>query len=185
MADSADDARDALMANFGLSEVQAIAILDMQLRRLAALERHRIEEEYREITEVIAYLKSLLDDHKLILGLIKDDLEMLKDKYGDARRTQFAPGSDGDFNIEDLIKDEAVFVSITARGYIKRTPVTAYRRQARGGKGLIGMSTRGEDELDHLFVAGSLNTILSFSDLGKVYAVKAYDIPELDRQPRA
>ena len=106
---------------------------------------------------------------------------MLKDKYGDARRTQFAPGSDGDFDIEDLIKDEPVFVSITARGYIKRTPLTAYRSQARGGKGLIGMSTRGEDELMHLFVAGSLNTLLFFSDMGKVYAIKTYEIPELDR----
>jgi DNA gyrase subunit A len=180
-ADSADDARNDLMAGFGLSEAQAVAILDMQLRRLAALERLKIEEEHREISLQIAYYKSLLDDPKLILALIKDDLQMLKDKYGDARRTQFAPGSDGDFDIEDLIKDEPVFVSITARGYIKRTPLTAYRIQGRGGKGLIGMSTRGEDELMHLFVAGSLNTLLFFSDMGKVYAIKTYEIPELDR----
>jgi DNA gyrase subunit A len=179
--DSADDARNDLMAGFGLSEAQAVAILDMQLRRLAALERLKIEEEHREISLQIAYYKSLLDDPKLILALIKDDLQMLKEKYGDARRTQFAPGSDGDFDIEDLIKDEPVFVSITARGYIKRTPLTAYRIQGRGGKGLIGMSTRGEDELMHLFVAGSLNTLLFFSDMGKVYAIKTYEIPELDR----
>lgn len=180
-ADDADDARNDLMAGFGLSVEQATAILDMQLRRLAALERHRIEEEHREITIQIAYYKSLLNDPKLVLGLIKDDLKMLIDKYGDARRTHFVPGSDGDFDIEDLIKDEPVFVSITARGYVKRTPLTAYRLQGRGGKGLIGMSTRGEDELMHLFVAGSLNTLLFFSDTGKVYAMKTYEIPELDR----
>ncbi len=180
-ADDADDARTQLMTLFALSEAQATAILDMQLRRLAALERLKIEGEHREVTELIAYLRGVLEDHKKVLGLIRDDLVKLKEKYGDARRTQIVPGGDGDFDIEDLIKDEDVFISLTRRGYIKRTPVTAYRRQARGGKGLIGMGTRDEDELEHLFTAGSLNTILFFSDLGKVYATKAYDIPELDR----
>ncbi|MBP9500571.1 MAG: DNA gyrase subunit A [Candidatus Promineofilum sp.] len=180
-AADADDARNQLMSRFGLSELQATAILDMQLRRLAALERQKIEDEHREVTERIAYLRGLLEDHTKILGLIKEDLAMLKEKYGDARRTQIMPGADGDFDIEDLIKDEDVFVSVTRRGYIKRTPVSVYRRQSRGGKGLIGMTTRDEDELEHFFVAGTLNTILFFSDLGKIYATKAYEIPELDR----
>ncbi len=180
-AADAEAARNELMARFGLTEPQATAILDMQLRRLAALERQKIEDEHREVTQLIAYLQSLLEDHRLILGLIREDLLKLKEKYGDARRTQIVPGMDTDFDIEDLIKDEDVFVSVTRRGYIKRTPVTAYRKQARGGKGLIGMTTREEDELEHLFVAGTLNTILFFSDLGRVYATKAYDIPEFDR----
>jgi len=180
-AADADDARTQLMTRFGLTEVQATAILDMQLRRLAALERQKIEDEHREVTEHIAYLRGLLQDHQKILGLIKEDLTRLKEKFGDTRRSQILPGMDGDLDIEDLIKDEDVFVSVTRRGYIKRTPVSVYRRQSRGGKGLIGMTTREEDELEHFFVAGTLNTILFFSDLGKIYAIKAYEIPELDR----
>ena len=180
-AADADDARGQLMNRFGLTEIQATAILDMQLRRLAALERQKIEEEYAEITAHIEYLQGLLQDRHKILDLIKEDLIKLREKYGDARRTQIMPGADGDFDIEDLIKDEDVFMSITRRGYIKRTPVSVYRTQSRGGKGLIGMTTRAEDELEHFFVAGTLNTILFFSDRGKIYATKAYEIPELDR----
>ena len=180
-AADADDARSQLMTRFGLTEMQSTAILDMQLRRLAALERQKIEDEYAEITSHIEYLQGLLQDRHKILSLIKEDLLKLKEKYGEARRTQIMPGTDGDFNIEDLIKDEDVFMSITRRGYIKRTPVSVYRTQSRGGKGLIGMTTRAEDELEHFFVAGTLNTILFFSDRGKIYATKAYEIPELDR----
>lgn len=180
-AADADDARGQLMSRFGLTEVQATAILDMQLRRLAALERQKIEDEYREVTDHIAYLQGLLEDRRLILDLIKEDLARLKEKYGDPRRTQLLPGGDTDFDIEDLIKDEDVFVSVTRRGYIKRTPVSVYRRQSRGGKGLIGMTPREEDALEHFFVAGTLNTVLFFSDLGRIYATKAYEIPELDR----
>jgi DNA gyrase subunit A len=177
----ADMARARLMERFGLSEAQATAILDMQLRRLAALERKKIEDEYREVTEQIAYLHGLLADKKKILALIKEDILGLIEKYGDKRRTQIALGLDAELNEEDLIQDEHVLLSITQRGYIKRTPVSAYRKQRRGGKGLIGMGTREEDELEHLFAAGSLNSILFFSDSGKVYAEKAYQIPELDR----
>lgn len=176
-----DEARSALMENFGLSEAQAVAILDLQLRRLAALEQQRIIDEHREITEHIAYLRSLLADKKLILDLIKEDLAKVKDTFGDGRRTEIGYGMDADFNMEDLIREEDVFISITQRGYVKRTPVTAYRKQARGGKGLIGMSTRDEDELNHLFTAGTHNSILFFSDYGKVYSIKAYEIPEMDR----
>jgi len=178
---SADEARTQLMTRFELSEEQATAILDMQLRRLAALERQKIEEEYQEITEHIQYLQGLLADKKKILALIKEDIADIKDKYGDERRSQIDLSLDADLNMEDLIQDEDVLISITRRGYVKRTPVAAYRIQARGGKGLIGMSTRDEDQLEHLFAAGSLNSILFFSDQGKVYSEKAYNIPELDR----
>jgi DNA gyrase subunit A len=177
----AEDARNQLMTRFGLTEAQSIAILDMQLRRLAALERQKIDDEYKEISAHIEYLRSLLADSSKILALIKEDLLAIKEQYGDARRSEIAYGLDSDINMEDLIKDEDVFISITQRGYVKRTPVTAYRLQGRGGKGLIGMTTREQDQLEHLFAAGTLNSILFFSNFGKVYAIKAYEIPELDR----
>lgn len=180
-ADDAEAAKMQLMARFGLSEPQSIAILDMQLRRLAALERQKIEDEHKEITAQIEYLQGLLQDRKKILGLIKEDVADLKEKFGDARRTEIAIGLDADINMEDIIPDEDVFVSITQRGYVKRTPVASYRIQQRGGKGLIGMSTREEDQLEHLVAAGTHNTLLFFSDWGKVYSIKTYDIPELDR----
>jgi DNA gyrase subunit A len=177
----ADIARQQLMERFGLTEVQATAILDMQLRRLAALERQKLEEEHREISEHIDYLQGLLADVTQILTLIKDDVQMLKEKYGDERRTQVALGLEAHLNMEDLVQDEDVLVSITQKGYIKRTPVAAYRVQGRGGRGLIGMSTRDEDQLIHLFAAGTLNHILFFSDRGKVYSERTFEIPEYDR----
>ncbi|HZD09969.1 MAG TPA: DNA gyrase subunit A, partial [Candidatus Binatia bacterium] len=180
-ADDVDDARTKLVARFGLSEEQANAILDMQLRRLAALERQKIQDEYAEITEEVRRLRRILANKNEILTIIKEDLVYLKDKYGDERRTRIAPHLDPDLDIEDLIQDEDVLISITQRGYVKRTPVEAYRRQQRGGRGLIGMGTREEDELEHLFAAGTLNSILFFSDRGKVYSEKAYQIPEYDR----
>jgi len=177
----ADAASLQLMERFGLTEVQATAILNMQLRRLAALERQKIEDEYREISEQVDYYRSLLADKNKILELIREDVQDLIKKFGDERRTQIAFGLDAELNIEDMIQDEDVLISITQRGYIKRTPVSAYRMQQRGGKGLIGMGRRGEDELEQLFAAGTLNSILFFSDRGKVYAEKAYQIPELGR----
>lgn len=177
----ADVARSQLMSRFGLTEVQATAILDMQLRRLAALERQKLEDEYKEISKHVEYLRSLLADKKKILALIKDDVVELKEKYGDERRSQIAFGLAADLNMEDMVQDEDVLISITQRGYIKRTPVAAYRVQARGGRGTIGMSTRDEDQLEHLFAAGSLNHILFFSDRGKVYSERAFEIPEYDR----
>ncbi|MEW5987003.1 MAG: DNA gyrase subunit A [Chloroflexota bacterium] len=180
-AADAETAKMQLVERFGLSEAQAVAILDMQLRRLAALERQKIEDEHREVTEQIAYLEAVLADKKKVLALIKEDALALRERFGDARRTRIAAGLDAELSDEDLIQDEDVFVSITRRGYVKRTPVAAYRRQHRGGKGLIGMGTRDEDELEHLFTAGSLNSILFFSDRGKVYSERAFEIPELDR----
>ncbi|MCA9928628.1 MAG: DNA gyrase subunit A [Anaerolineales bacterium] len=176
-----ETARTQLMDQFGLSEVQANAILDMQLRRLAALERQKIEDEHKEVSERIDYLHSLLADKNKILALIKEDIQMLRDKYGDDRRSEIAHGLAAELNMEDLIRDEDVLISITQRGYAKRTPLAAYRKQGRGGKGLIGMTTRDEDQLERLFAAGSLNSILFFSDKGKVYSEKAYQIPELVR----
>jgi DNA gyrase subunit A len=176
-----ETARSQLMSRFGLTEIQATAILDMQLRRLAALEQQKIDDEYREISQHVEYLRGLLADNKKILTLIKEDILELKERYGDERRSQIAFGVAAELNIEDLIQDEDVLISITQKGYIKRTPVAAYRIQARGGRGLIGMSTRDKDELVHLFAAGSLNHILFFSDRGKVYSERAFEIPELDR----
>ncbi|HSM55145.1 MAG TPA: DNA gyrase C-terminal beta-propeller domain-containing protein, partial [Candidatus Sulfomarinibacteraceae bacterium] len=180
-AEDVDDARGKLMDRFGLTEAQANAILDMQLRRLAALERQKIQDEYQEIMAEVARLRGILADKGEILAMIKEDLTYLKEKYGDERRTEIAPNLDADLNMEDLIQDEDVLIAVTQRGYIKRTPVEAYRSQGRGGKGLIGMSTRDEDELEHLFAAGTLNSILFFSDRGKVYSERAFLIPELDR----
>ena len=148
------------MDDFGLTQLQADAILDMQLRRLAALERQRIQDEYREISAEVTRLRGILADRREILAMIREDLEELKEKYGDDRRTRIAPELDPELDMEDMIQDEDVLIAITQRGYIKRTPVDAYRQQQRGGKGLIGMSTRDEDELDHLFAAGTLNSIL-------------------------
>lgn len=182
-ADSADDARTKLMTRFELSEAQSQAILDMQLRRLAALERQKIEDEYASITTQIAEYQDLLANRPKILAIIRAELIEIRDKYGDARRTEIIPG-DFEFDIEDLVTDEDVLISITQRGYIKRTPARAYRVQGRGGKGLIGMTTREEDSLENLFAAGAKNAILFFTDRGKVYELKAYKIPEATRTGR-
>lgn len=180
-APDADGAKTRLMERLGLTEVQATAILDLQLRRLAALERSKLEEEYREVTAQIAYFEELLADKKKLLALIQEDIATLIEKYGDARRTQIAHDLDAELNAEDLIQEEQVLISISQRGYIKRTPVSAYRLQNRGGKGLIGAGKREEDEIEHLFATGTLHTLLFFSNKGKVYAESAYNIPSLDR----
>ena len=183
-APDAEEARARLMSRFGLTEMQATAILDMQLRRLAALERQKIEDEHKEVTSLVAYLEGLLADPQNILALIRADVVELKEKYGDKRRTQIAADQSADLSLEDLIQDEEMLVSITRRGYVKRTPISAYRLQGRGGRGLIGMGRREEDELEHLFAAGTLHNILFFSDRGKVYLEKTHVIPELDRTAR-
>jgi DNA gyrase subunit A len=180
----ADVAKERLIKKFKLSDIQAQAILDMQLRRLAALERKKIEDEHKEVTERIAYLEDLLGHPKKILGLIKEDLAELVQKFGDPRRTRISPEATEDFREEDLVADEAVLISITERGYIKRVAAKAYRRQGRGGRGVTGHSMRGEDEVMMLFPARTLDTILFFSDRGKVYSEKAYQIPDADRTAR-
>ncbi len=176
-----DTARERLMTRFKLSELQAQAILDMQLRRLAALERQKIEDEYKEVTEEINYLEDLLAHPKKILGLIKEDLFELNEKYGDERRTIIDLEASGELSEEDLVKPEAVLISITGRGYVKRVAAKSYRAQGRGGRGVKGHTTKDEDEVMMLIPANSLDTILFFSDRGKVYSERAYNIPDADR----
>lgn len=180
-SDSAEDARQQLISRFSLSEAQANAILEMQLRRLAALERQKIEDEYQELLETIAHLQSLLADPNKILGLIKDDLVELKENYGDERRTQILYGVTEEFKETDLIKQEQVLISLTQRGYIKRVPSRTYRSQGRGGRGVTGMTTRDEDVVEFMFAANTHDTILYFTDLGKVYSEKAYQVPDATR----
>jgi DNA gyrase subunit A len=177
----ADEARERLMVTYKLTEAQAQAILDMQLRRLAALERQKIEEEYQSLQELIADLEDLLIRPKRILNLIREDLNSLAAKYGDERRTAVVPGAHEEFNEADLVTDEDVLIFVTRRGYAKRVSAEAYRTQGRGGKGVTGMTTRDEDAVEHMFAAGSLDSILFFSNRGKVYQEKAYQIPDAGR----
>ena len=177
-------AKKRLTERFKLSEIQAQAILDMQLRRLAALERKNIETEHNQIVKLIKSLERLLASPKKILGLIKKDLSELVERFGDPRRTRIAPEASEEFSEEDLVPDEAVLVSITQRSYVKRVAAKTYRRQGRGGRGVTGHSMRGEDEVMMLFPARSLDTVLFFSDRGKVYSEKAYQIPDADRTAR-
>ncbi len=180
----ADAAKEGLMKQFKLSELQAVAILDLQLRRLAALERLKIEEEYKHIKDQIAYFEDLLAHPKKILKLIKEDVLGLAGTYGDDRRTRVAYDATEEVRIEDMVADAAALISITSHGYIKRVPAKAYRAQARGGKGVIGQDLKEEDVVEFLFPTRTLDTILFFSDKGKVYSEKAYQIPEADRTDR-
>ncbi len=177
----ASTARENLITRFNLSEEQAQAILDMQLRRLAALERQQLEDEHRELLVQIEYLEDLLKHPKKILQQIRDDLNQLAERYSDERKTHVAYGLDETISIEDLVKDEDVLVFITSQGYIKRVSASAYRTQRRGGRGVTGITTREEDDVEHLFSAGSLDRILFFTNQGKVYQIPAYEIPETSR----
>ncbi|HJS28827.1 MAG TPA: DNA gyrase subunit A [Anaerolineales bacterium] len=179
-----ETARERLMSGFDLSEKQAQAILDMQLRRLAALERKKIEDEHKEVLQEISYLEDLLANPGKILALIKEDLQDIAEEYGDERRTRIAGDASGDLNEEDLVQDEAILISITQRGYIKRVAAQVYRAQGRGGRGVTGHVTRDEDEVTLLIPARSLDSILFFSNRGKVYSEKAYQIPDEKRTGR-
>ena len=178
---NADEARSRLMQRFKLTEIQAQAILDMQLRRLAALERQKIEEEYQAVMANIAYLEDLLANPRKMLLLIKEDLAALKEKYGDQRRTHITADGAEELSIEDLVPDVDVLIALTHRGYIKRVAAKAYRAQKRGGRGVQGMATREEDVVEVIFATRTLHHILFFSDKGKVYHVRAYEVPEADR----
>lgn len=180
-AEDADKAKTNLMSRFKLSEIQAQAILDMQLRRLAALERWKIEEEHKQVRATIEYLEDLLANPNKILALIKEDLTELTEKYGDDRRTRISAEAKEDIHEEDLVPDESVLISLTERGYIKRVAASAFRSQSRGGRGVKGHTTKDEDEVVMLIPARSLDTMLFFSDKGKVYSEKVYQIPDLDR----
>ncbi|MFN3705912.1 MAG: DNA gyrase subunit A [Thermoflexales bacterium] len=177
----ADSAKTQLITRLNLTDAQAQAILDMQLRRLAALERQKIEEEYQNCLSTIAYLEDLLAHPAKILALIKQDTLALAEQYGDPRRTRIVADAQEDFEDEELIPDKVVLVSLTEKGYIKQTPIEAYRAQNRGGKGVMGMATRNEDEVLFLFSARTHDTVLFFTNRGRVYALKAYQIPEADR----
>jgi DNA gyrase subunit A len=179
-----ETAKERLMQRFELSDKQAQAILDMQLRRLAALERQKIEDEQKQMLERIAYLEDLLASPQKILQVIKDDLLEMAEKYGDKRHTRIAREASQDFREEDLVADEPVLISLTQRGYIKRVAAAAFRAQSRGGRGVTGHTTKEEDEVMIVIPARTLDTILFFSDRGKVYSEKAYQIPDADRTGR-
>ena len=183
-SDSADAARTALMNRFGLSQVQAQAILDMQLRRLAALERQKIEEEYQELMTRIAYLLDLLEHPEKIRLLVREDILALKEKFGDERRTAIAHDANGDFSDEDLIAQDNVLISYSAAAYIKRMKAENFRAQGRGGRGIKGMTTRQEDEVINLLFARTLDYILFFTNKGRVYSTRAYELPEGSRTSR-
>jgi DNA gyrase subunit A len=183
-ADDSDVAKTNLMSRFKLSELQAQAILDMQLRRLAALERWKIEEEHKQVQATIDYLEDLLAHPKKILALIQSDMKEIAEKFGDDRRTRIAADAKENIHDEDLVADEAVLISLTERGYIKRVAATAFKSQSRGGRGVVGHTTKDEDEVVMLIPARSLDTMLFFSDKGKVYSEKVYQIPDADRSAK-
>jgi DNA gyrase subunit A len=181
---SREVARPNLMANFSLSELQARAILDMQLGQLANLERQRILEEYEEIKRRVAYLEDLLANPRKITYLVRDELAELKRKFGDPRRTEIISDYAGEISDEDLVANEKVLVTISGRGYVKRMPANTYRAQRRGGRGIIGQVLREEDALRHMIAANARDSILFFTDLGKAYQLRAWQVPTYDRTAR-
>jgi len=178
---SPDTALTSLREKFGLSEAQAKAILEMQLRRLTGLERQKIDEEYQETIKLIAELEAILASPRRILGLIKADLDELVAKYGDERRTLIADDLPRQFTDEQLVADEDVVITLSSRNYAKRMPLSTYRAQHRGGRGVIGMQTREEDDVDHLVVARNHDRLYVFTDRGRVFALKVYELPDASR----
>ncbi len=174
------EARERLMANYGLSEIQAQAILDMRLQRLTGLEREKILAEYRSVLKDIAWFKEILASERIVLDIIKNELLEMKNQFGDPRLTEIVEET-REISIEDMIIEEDMVVTISNRGYIKRNPITLYRSQRRGGKGVTAMGTREDDFVERLFVASTHHTFLFFSNLGKVYWCKCYDIPQASR----
>jgi len=176
-------AKKRLMDSFGLSEKQAQAILDMRLRRLTGLEREKLDQEYEELIKEINRLKEILASERLLLNIIKEELLEIKEKYGDERKTRIMPAAD-EVDIEDMIQKEDVIITLTHGGYIKRMPESTYRTQRRGGKGITGLTTRENDFVENLIVTSTHDTILFFTNKGKVYLLKAYEIPEAKRQAK-
>ena len=177
---SYDDPKERLMERFGLSDIQAQAILDMRLKTLSGLQREKIEEEYEELMKLIAHLKEILGSEKLVFDIIKEELEEVKEKFGDERKTKIV-AAEGEFEVEDLIKEEQTVIALTHFGYIKRMPIDTYKSQRRGGKGITGIATREEDFVKQIFTASTHDTILFFSNKGKLYKLKGYEIPEAGR----
>ena len=174
---SYDDPKERLMERFGLSDVQAQAILDMRLKTLSGLQREKIEEEYNEIMKLIEHLKAILASERLVYDIIKEELLEIKEKYGDDRRTKII-ASAGDFDEEELVKEEETVITLSHFGYIKRLPLDTYKSQKRGGKGITGMTTREEDFVKEIFTASTHDTIMFFSNKGKLYKLRGYEIPE-------
>lgn len=177
----ADEARGKLMNRFKLSEIQAVAILDMQLRRLAALERQKIEDELKLVRELIAYLEDLLAHPEKVLKVVKDELKKIRDRYADDRRTRVYKQKVGEFSEEDLVADEQTIVTVTQGGYVKRQLPGTFRTQARGGKGVSGITTKEEDAVSHIFFTRTLDSLLFFTDRGRVFQIKVWEIPEASR----
>lgn len=178
-----NDAKEKLMDRFGLSELQAQAILDMRLIRLQGLEREKIENEYAELMKKIAYYKSLLADEMLLMGVIKDELLEIKNKYGDKRRTKIVK-DEGEFDEEDLVEEESVAITLTHLGYIKRVPADTYKAQRRGGKGITGITTRDNDFVKDLVMTSTHDYLMFFTNTGKAHKIKAYEVPEAARQAK-
>lgn len=176
-----DVAKSSLMQSFGLSEKQAIAILDMRLRRLTGLEREKIEEEYKELEERIAYLRAVLADEHKVMEIVKQELLEAKKRFSDIRRTQLVADS-SELGVEDMIPDERMVLTLTRRGYVKRMNANVYHTQNKGGRGVRGMGTKEEDTVNHLLYTSSLHTVLFFTNLGRVYRLKAYEIPEANNR---
>jgi DNA gyrase subunit A len=180
----AETARTGLMGNFGLTEIQANAILDMRLQRLTGLERQKIEDEYQALLKTIAQLKAILEDRQKVLNIIREEIKEMREKYGDDRKTEILDAGPVDFNIEDLIAEEDMVITISHAGYIKRIALDAYRQQKRGGRGVTGIKMRDEDFVDNIFVASTHSYILFFTDRGRCHWVKVHEIPEAGRAAR-
>ena len=177
---SYDDAKEKLMNRFGLTDVQAQAILDMRLKTLSGLQREKIEEEYKQLMELIAHLREILNSDRLVYDIIKEELLEIREKFGDERKTKIV-AAEGEIDVEDLIKEEQTVVTLTHLGYIKRMPLDTYKSQKRGGKGISGMTTREEDFVKQIFTASTHDMILFFSNKGKLYKLRGYEIPEAGR----
>jgi len=178
-----DDAKERLIERFGLSEIQAQAILDMRLKTLSGLQREKIDEEYNELMKLIAYLKEVLSSETLVYTIIKDELLVVREKFGDDRKTKIV-AAEGEIDVEDLIKEEQTVIALSHFGYIKRMPIDTYRSQKRGGKGITGMVTKEDDFVKQIFTASTHDTILFFSNKGKLYRLRGYEIPESGRTAR-
>lgn len=179
-----EDAKKNLVEKFDLSEIQATAILDMQLRRLAALEREKIDKEYEEIKKLIDTLVAILKDPQRVLGIIVAELQNLKEKFGDARKTKIYQKDVGEFSEEDLVAEEETLITVTKTGYIKRLSANSYKAQRRGGKGVVGMATKEEDEIGHILPASTHDVVLFFTNRGRVFGIKAWEISETSRQAK-